>query len=337
MSSWYDLKGSLLRVDAVDAALETPLLPYLEELRTAPRDVAPGFTIIIERGSPRAEPAGVRLVHEGPLPEGPVCRLSVGTGRRWLVIPRRLSLESSAADRAARMQVAPGDEALIGGSAGILAIDAALLATGQSLVHAASLRLPRREAALVLFAPSGAGKTTTALALALQGFGLMTDDATVLASTGEDPALTRVWGLPRPPKVHRRTAELLPGIGRLLGPVWNAEGEQPMPREVLRSAVDVMAGRPVPLAGLALLGARRSGAHIFRPLPKSELLVRMASDNVFRSPYGVLDDDLARYRRIARMVASTPAYELNVGSDLATLGKTLAVALGEGGQPNLSA
>src|SRR5690606_27351699 len=116
------------------------------------------------------------------------------------------------------------------------ALYAMLHVTGQMLVHAAALRLPDADAALVLFAPSGAGKTTTSLALALQGFGLLTDDATVL-SGGDRSTAACVWGLPRPPKVHRNTAELLPALGKLLGPKWNADGEQALSPEVLRSAI----------------------------------------------------------------------------------------------------
>jgi hypothetical protein len=225
------------------------------------------------------------------------------------------------------MHVAPGHEWLVGGTAAIHAIHAALFATGQMLVHAAALRLPRRDAALVLFAPSGAGKTTTSLALALRGFALMTDDATVLTAKVGSKSPTQVWGLPRPPKIHQRTAEMLPEIGRLLGAKWNADGEQSLSPKALEGIIELIPARSFPLTALVLLGKRVSGAHVFKPMRKADLFVHFANDNVFRSTSGVLNEELTRYHRFVGLVAATPAYELNVGSDLSTLGETIASAL----------
>jgi hypothetical protein len=224
--------------------------------------------------------------------------------------------------------VAPGSEALVGGSAGIVLIEGVLAGAQQMLVHAAALRLPQREASVCLLARSGTGKTTTSLALALQGFGLMADDATVLTTPGGGAGAVRcAWGLPRSLKVHRRTAELLPQVGRLLGPAWNAEGEQVLTGTALQSVIDVLPPRPVPLAAFIALGSRVEGEHRLHPISKSDLLVRFAGDNVSGSPYGVQEDDLARYRSIARAVAETPAFELNVGGDLDSLSVRVLAAL----------
>lgn len=336
MANWYDLNGAFLRVDAMDAALEAPLRPYLQALSAAPREEPPEFTFIIERGPPGDAPAEARLLFQGPLPNGPDCRMSADGDKRWFVIPDRISLEYSTPGCSARFRVAPGHEALVGGTAAIHAIYAALFSVGQTLVHAAALRLPRRREALLLFAPSGAGKTTTSLALALQGFGLMADDATILIGSDESPRID-VWGLPRPPKVHQRTAEMLPEIGRLLGPKWNAEGEQSLSAEALQSVIEVLPAQRYPLTALVRLGQRVAGDHVFRPMRKADLFVHFANDNVSRSPLGVLSDDLARYHRFVGMVAATPAYELKVGSDISTLGETIAAALEPADQLILSA
>jgi hypothetical protein len=227
------------------------------------------------------------------------------------------------------VQVAAGSERLVGDSTGIVLLDAALMASQQVMIHGAALRLPQREAAIGLFAPSGAGKTTTSLALALQGFGFMADDASVLmpigAASGTGP---RIWGLPRALKVHRRTAGLLPQIGGLLGTSWDDEGEQVLERTLLQSAIDVLPPRPVSLAAFVVLGPRVSGQHRLGPMPKSELLVRVAADNIFRSRHGVLDEELGRYRRMAHAVAELPGLELNVGTDLDSLSEFILAALG---------
>lgn len=327
MANWYDLNCGLLRIDAEDASLEEPLAVYVEELRIAKRAEAPAFTFEIARGAPATPPAGAKVLFEGPVPEAELCQLSDHAGSRWFYIPDQVSLEYSVAERKARIITAPGNDWLAGGTAAIHAIYAALYATGQALVHAAALRLPRRDEALILFAPSGAGKTTTALALALQGFGLLTDDAAVVRQTAEARNETLVWGLPRPPKIHQRTAEMLPAIGGLLNSKWNSEGEQSLAKDVLKSVIEFIPGRQFPLTALVLLGKRVTGPHRLTPMRKAELLIRFATDNVSRSPLGVMSDDLERFQRFVRLVAKTPAYELNVGSDLSTLGETIAAGL----------
>jgi hypothetical protein len=326
---WFDLNGVWLHVSAEDAALITPLLSYLGELSGQPAPDAATFRLTIARELPQAVPSGARLLYDGPLPEGTPCRMSLDGEWHWVEVPDRLSLRFSASCRRAHMQVAPGAEALAGGSATMLALDAALRMDRQLVLHAAALELPSREAAIALLAPSGAGKTTTSLALALQGFALMTDDAAVLipgeAASGAAP---RVWGLPRPLKVHRRTAELLPRIGGLLGGEWNAEDEQAIPRTALRSVAGVVPPRPTRLAGLVMLGPRICGGHRLQPVSKADLLAAVAADSLFCSRQGILDDDLDRYRSLARTVIALPALELNVGSSLEGVGRSVLAAFG---------
>ena len=158
----------------------------------------------------------------------------------------------------------------------------------------------------------------------------MADDATVL-TPAEAGVAPRVWGLPRALKVHRRTAAMLPQVGRLLGSEWNAEDEQSVSRTALRSVVEVLPPRPVPLAAFIVLGPRVAGEHRLRPIPKSDLLVHFASDNIFCSREGVLDVEFARYQSIARTVLASPALELNVGSDLGSLSECVLAALGRSG------
>jgi hypothetical protein len=326
---WFDLNGALVRIEASDAALLAPLLHYLNGLSGSPAPSAAAFHVTIAHGTPRHPPSDTRLLYDGAFPERTPCRLSVEEdGTRWLLVPDRLSLRYSTSGRRAHMQVAPGAEALIGGSSGVLLLDAVLAASQQVLVHAASLRVPRRDAAIGLLAPSGAGKTTTALALAVQGFALMTDDATVLMQVGRMSGVElRAWGLPRPLKVHRRTPELLPEIGRVLGDTWNAEDEQSVSRSALQSVVEVLPPRPVPLAALIVLGSRVAGQHRLRRVPKADLLALVAADNIFGSRHGVLEQEQARFRRLASAVGATPALELNVGNELATLADCVLDAL----------
>lgn len=211
----------------------------------------------------------------------------------------------------------------------IVAVDAALQASRQYLTHAAALRLPGSEAGILVFARSGAGKTTTALGLALAGFGLLTDDATVLVPPGAmGSSEFSIWGLPRSLKVHRRTSELLPQIGGLLGPDWNAEGEQVLARGSLKGVVDVCAPAACPLAAIIMLQPRVRGGHVLEPVAKTELMVSLADDNVQRGPKGLLPDQLERFQVLAAAVAATPAYALHVGTDLPSLGALVHAVIG---------
>ena len=337
MANWFNLNGALLCIDAEDPALVKPLLVYLDELKIPSSERKPNFRLVLERGLPQPAPPEAKFLYSRRWPEGLDCQYSALGTWRYLFVPETLSLEYSAQEGVARMCAAPGHERFIGATAGIYAIYAALFSTRQTLIHAAALRLPEEDAAFVLFAPSGAGKTTTSLALALQGFALLTDDATVLSERNAATVGTEVWGLPRPPKVHRRTGELLPSIGQLLGPDWNADGEQGVSLNTLRSQMQVLPGRAYPLKGLVLLGDRTQGAHRIRPMRKSDLFIHFVKDNLSCSQNGLMEDDLARYNAFVRAVASTPAYELNVGSDLSSLGTVIAAALGRADQAILSA
>ncbi len=328
IEQWFDLNGAALQVTAEDSALLAPLQPYLREIETDPGTRA-DFVLTIARNASLAPPEEAEVVFEGLLPEQIYGRLLAHrSGARLLIVPGRLALEVAPDATRARMAVQAGDEALIGGSAGLYVISAALAANGQHLVHAAGVQLPGGKGAMLLFAPSGAGKTTAALALALDGFGLLTDDAAVIAPRG-DACLEphRVWGLPRALKVHRRTAAMLPRVGAMLPDRWNSDDEQVLTREALGSVADICAARPIALAAIGVLGPRASGPHAIRPIKRSQVLVHIATDNVFRAPRGVLADDLHRFQSLSRIVADVPVCELSVGPDLSTLGSAVASAL----------
>jgi hypothetical protein len=329
MESWFDLNGARLQVLAEDSALLEPLLPYLHELRAeAAQDAA--FVLSIARQADLAPPAGAEPVFDGLLPEGVRGQqLMEGDGTRWVLVPGDIALRIAPNRAAAHIAVRPGCEKRIGGTVGILAIDTALRWAGQHLLHAAALQLPGTRDAFVLLAPSGAGKTTTSLALAHDGFGLLADDASIVMprSAGSDGGRPRVWGLPRALKVHRRTAGMLPRVGALLSDRWNSDGEQVLTRQALRGVVDAPPPRTCTLIAAVVLGPRVGGCHEMRTVRRSELLAHLAADNIFKSSRGVLSDDLKRFESISRIVADVGAYELRVGSELATLAQSVVSAL----------
>jgi hypothetical protein len=318
--SWFDLRGGLLRVNA-EAELLAPLLIYLAPLRCPPGPAC--FDLSIAWGVPEEAPAGMTLAFSGELPEGGTAALRLAPGRRRLDVEGRLSAEVDERAAQARMRVAPGCERWTRASAGMLCLDAALRAAGQILAHAAAVIPPGRAEAILLCGPSGRGKTTTTLALALGGFAVLTDDASILG--GAERAL-RVWGLPRPMKLHRNSLALLPALGAVAGPTWNEEDEQGLQIDALRSLIDVRGPEPAPLAGVVWLGERSAGPHLLRPAGRADLLAWLAADNVQRAPQGVAEDSIARFNALARAVMACRVYELQVGADLPSLAEMLARA-----------
>lgn len=181
-----------------------------------------------------------------------------------------------------------------------------------------------------MFARSGAGKTTTTLALTQAGFGFLTDDATVLIPPKYGTSRCfKVWGLPRALKVHHRTRDLLPQLAPLLGPNWNSDGEQVLRRETLSAVAEVCSPRPFSLVAIVLLGLRVEGAHVLRQASKTDVMMHLAYDNLRQAQHGVMSDELARFQAISAAVAATPTYELRVGTDLGSVGALVTSVLGE--------
>jgi hypothetical protein len=304
-----------------DAELYRLMRPMLDELRHIPSPVA-RFTCIFEISNDLHDPFDAPLAHEGSLwPTVAVPgKIFVSGDKEWLVVDGVGSVEIDSVTRTARIKVLPRADRGVTSMIAIYAVDAVLSATGQHLLHGAGLMLPSGEGAVLLFAPSGAGKTTTSIALALDGFGMLTDDALVLRT---DRATTAVWGLPRSMKVHWRTVELLPVLEKLLGTVWNAEGEQVLTRRAF-SEIGAIASEPSsPIVAVLLLGARSEGAHFIGDASKADVLLALAGDNIGISRLGVLPRQVRKMEAVAELVNGVPVGRLHVGKSLNTLGSAV--------------
>lgn len=323
LTAVYDLAGQRLRVTAPDEAL----LAATEDVLALCRTTAPGpdgFTITLRYGEPAAVPDGAPLLWDGPLPEGRHGRIADDGDGLYLCAPGLSGLVIDRQARRAEVTSVPGKAVYAGATPAMLAIESALATSGQTLLHAACLLTPDGEGAILLLAPSGTGKTTTALALAAQGWALMTDDTAVLLQRGGAPA---AWGLPRPLTVHRDTAALMPWLEPALGR-WNSEDEQPVALSALPSPALVAGRHPRPVRATILLARRGDGPARIAPLALSEALVRLSTDNVGLSEVGLTVEARKRFAILGDLVTGAPVLELDVGtSPLDTLGALLAQAL----------
>lgn len=321
VEAFYDLEATTLRVAADGVALMAGLDFMVGARRVAGRR-APSFDLAIRRGAPRTAPPEADILYSGPLLQQGDCVFARLGGDYLVTFPGAASLLVRPAAR--QGEIVAGETGLrhVRGELSALALEFAVDADGQCLVHCAGLSLPGGRALLVC-APSGTGKTTTALALARAGLPLASDDVMTLLRDGDGLC---AWGLPRGLKVHRRTAAMLPWLEPALCAAWDEAGEQGVAREALKELIDTD-DRRLRIAGIVLLKRGRDGeTTALRPLPKTEMLAALAADNV-RSAGGLTPLQARRFALLAEAVRLTPTCELAVAPGLAGLDVTLRSVL----------
>ena len=165
--------------------------------------------------------------------------------RSHLLVHDHLVVSTDRKRRHIAVAVRPGREKALHASPSIRIITEIISASGLHLIHAACLLFPSQDEALVMFAPSGTGKTTTSLALARSGWRLFGDDATLLELDGGSP---RVWALPRGLNVHQRTVQLLPWLSPAIKP-WRDREEQGVALETIAPLIAVARAGPTACTG----------------------------------------------------------------------------------------
>jgi len=275
----------------------------------------PVCRLVIRNGQPPAADDGLKLVDRSLLSDGREIRHFADAHRRVSHIGgmawHRLDLLGGEGE----IVVLPGEEwCLEAGSLTPMLCE--VLAWRQChILHGATLVGQTRTGprAVVLAGISGAGKTTTALALARAGLPLLADDATVLAR--RDGAL-RVFGLPRPCKVHRQTLALLDWLRELEpNPRWHCDEFLIAPQRV--SPSDPNSEFPPGL--LIGLLPRNSEAHRFEPWDRLDAMTEMTRQNV-RAVHGLaLPTAAGCFEAVGDLVANSRTLRLSVGPDLASL------------------
>jgi hypothetical protein len=274
------------------------------------------FTLFLNHGPVGERPAGMENVPpewEGMLHESVPCA-SWRADHAWhQVIPRRMHLTVEPARRTARLRVQAGAESYAGLYGVIPALMEFLGQTGQHIIHAAGLELPSSDPrGLLLSAPSGYGKTTTALALTRGGMRLLADDAVIARAS---PDGISVWGLPRSCKVHRKTLELLPWLAEL--PMSDPGGEELLLR--LSAVTEADPRRTAALCAIFFLSDRNPSRHRISPLPKLTALTRLARENVRTMDPDTGGTGARAFQTLGELVRRCDTWLLSVGPRLDTL------------------
>jgi hypothetical protein len=183
---------------------------------------------------------------------------------------------------------------------------------GKFLIHSAANRLPDGRAVLLL-GQSGAGKTTTSLALGFAGLPVICDDAGFLFSAADR---FEVLPLPRDSHVHTETIDLLPRLMACTALPSHVENEFSIAHREL-PVCSPFESRPV--GAVILLDARNAEEHRLMPitglgaLPDVLSRVLRVAEPLATGPAGNL------FRLLSRLCAQTPCFRLSVGPDLLAL------------------
>lgn len=254
------------------------------------------------------------LVYSGLLPDGNNARITQGEGVTTLFLDDEIRIVIDYTKHQAAAWLTTHGQHRFFGTALMTVVAAVLSAENQQLVHAASL-LDRTGKAVLFCVRSGGGKTTTSLALARDGFALLTDDASVLKPMAGGFV---VWGLQRPLKVHRHTVEMLPWLPSLHDE-WDINGEKAYSLDSLTGFITIAPPVPAKLGAILLIGERSQTGHTVSRASKADVMIALAHDNVGVSSTGMAPKALASFRTIAQAVQSVPCLVLSAGSDLTSL------------------
>jgi hypothetical protein len=314
----YLVSGIVLSLSAADRRVCENFDRLLESVGAGP-DAEPFYSIEVRPGTP-AE-ADAELVFEGEVPEDGYCCMRRTGEDTHLLFPGAQSLTLRREERRAEIVVAAGPVAW---TIWMMALEAALDAGGQTLLHAAALGLPGTQKAVLLYAPSGTGKTTTALALAKAGFALLADDAVAI---GRDSSGFTAWGLPRPVKVHRHTAALLPFLGPALSSRWDEFGEQAVDLAGLARLLPFEPAAERKVAAVVQLSRATGRAGGISAASRADIFAALAADNVRIGRTGLLPMHRRKLDLLGKLAAGVPALRLEAGNDLSQLGPAILAAL----------
>jgi hypothetical protein len=303
----YDLNGVTLTIegDQQQIGFLDPILGLLAGTDRKLNDWVVKLVAVCEVEPPSQMS---RIIWEGPLPENLESVFSEYDNNRTLFVAQHYNMTIETASRSCVILFTSEGKGSIGGTGAFWLLGEILAAEDRFLLHAACMIEPQSDEAFVLFAPSGTGKTTTALTLASKGLSFAGDDALVLEIYKNAPY---VWSIPRGLKVDRRTADMLPWLGPALKE-WDSE-EQLMNLDELGDLIPLASPARRRCAAVIVLKKPNLIAHEIKPISKADAATHILLDNLRRHPGGVDANGRATFAAVARLLANTATLSLSMG------------------------
>ena len=305
----YDLNGVRLLVEGNQQWIDF-LDPIVATLSTT-QPTRPDWTIRLgEVSQIESPPPASRIIWKGALPENLESVCTEIDGRRTLFVPTCFKMTMDIGSQSSFIEFMSEGAGWIGGTGAFWLLGEILAAKQRFLLHGACMIEPQSQAAVAMFAPSGTGKTTTALAFAHNGLTLAGDDALVLEFSHGIPYL---WSIPRGLKVDQRTTALLPWLGPVLKG-WDSE-EQLIALDDLKSLIGIASPRLRRCDVVIVLIEPNATAHRIKSIPKADAVAYILSDNLRKDAAGVDAYGRATFAAVGRLLASATTVSLSVGPD----------------------
>lgn len=319
----YDVHGLCLNVEAETSALSESLERVIGVFAVS-SDRKADFRLRLRFGTPTVNTGLFSLVWRGEWFPGVNVECYTDGSTRVFYLPDAVCLCLDLVHRNCEVIVRPGQERALRHGFLTHVLCEFLGDDNQHVLHAACLAATANgdKRAVLLAGVSGAGKTTTALALARHGMLLLTDDAAFLVQRS---AGLRVWGLPRPCKVHRHTVEMMPWLQAMESrPIAGTE----------EFAVDfqcLSTGDPreeVSPGLVLLMGPRNDRDHRLQEMSHTEALIELTRQNV-RAMHGLAVERAGNsFHAISSLVMQSRVFRLSVGPRLDALHEALQTCWG---------
>lgn len=320
----FVIPGLAFNIVAEREGLGAPIFPQLAGFEQPEGPVAHEILVREAAGDDIATEG--ELIWSGTLIDGLYAEISAEGDRQQFRVPGKLSITEEIGRAQTEVQVTAAAEQPFRSMAGSVLLDMMLRGHGLMTIHSASLMMPGRDELMLLFAPSGFGKTTTSLALALGGYGHMGDDVVILRQEGTE---LLGWGMPRTLKVQRRTAAMFPEVAPHLGAFGGEEDEAPLTRAALAELMPLPdASKSYRIGAVVVVGPRSDGEASLQRLSKADALTVILSDNIGLLGGGVPRAQQELFRLLSKLVGSTPTFRLDAGNQPHRIAPAFDTALG---------
>ncbi len=308
----YDIIGSALDINCESEDMISQFTSLIGEWEIpATKSHEPGFCITMTNELDIVPPADEKVFFEGTIGgEGPFL-ISQGDSGWSITAPGDVTIRLPGGDGHPTIATSPTCRQPLLSVSASFALDHAVSAFQCCIAHAACIETPDGASRLILHAPSGTGKTTTALALVDRGYRLSSDDATVLARRA-DGRMAAI-GIPRSLKVHRQTARLFGWVSAAMKATdWDTNNEQWFERSTLAALGFLADSSAKPISAVVALNRTDGPMRFAKTSNGAEALTLMLDDNINLGPMGLFPGSENRLSLFSELLASTPSYVLEI-------------------------